>query len=32
MYFDREVNVHGNRAEAMIISPNRKQHPILIKL
>jgi hypothetical protein len=25
MYFDGALNVYGNRAEAMIISPNKKQ-------
>ena len=32
MYFDGAVNIYGNGAEAVIISPNRKQYPVLIKL
>jgi len=32
MYFDGAVNVSGNGAGAVIISPKRKQYPISIKL
>ena len=32
MYFDRAVNVYGNRVGAMIISPNKKQYLVSIKL
>ena len=32
MYFDGVVNVCGNRAGTMIISPNKKQYSILVKL
>jgi len=32
MYFDRAVNVYGNTVGAMIISPNKKQYLVLIKL
>lgn len=32
MYFDGVVNVWGNGAGVVIISPNDKQYPILIKL
>jgi len=32
MYFDGAVNVCGNRAGAVIISPYKKQYPILVKL
>jgi len=32
MYFDRTVNIHGNGVGVVIISPNRKQYPISIKL
>jgi len=30
MYFDGAVNLYGNKADAMIISPNKKQY--LVKL
>jgi trehalose-6-phosphatase len=30
MYFDGTVNICGNKADAMIISPNKKQY--LVKL
>ena len=32
MYFDGAVNVSGNGAGAVIISPDQKQYPISIKL
>jgi len=32
LYFDGAVNVYGNRAGVVMISPNRKQYPISIKL
>jgi len=32
MYFDSDVNVCGNRAGAMIISLNKKEYSILVKL
>jgi len=32
MYFDGAVNVYGNGIRVVIISPNRKQYPVLIKL
>jgi hypothetical protein len=32
MYFDGAVNVYDNRVGVVIISPNRKQYPVLIKL
>jgi len=32
MYFDKTVNIYGNEARIMIISPNKKQYLILIKL
>jgi len=32
MYFDSAVNVCGNIAGAMIISPNKKQYLVLVKL
>ncbi|XP_073264252.1 uncharacterized protein [Populus alba] len=32
MYFDGAVNVCGNGAGAVIISPNKKQYPVSIKL
>jgi hypothetical protein len=32
MYFDRVVNVYDNGVKAVLISPKRKQCPILIKL
>jgi len=32
MYFDGAVKVYGNRTEAMIISPNKKQYLVSIKL
>jgi len=32
MYFDGAVNVYGNGVKAVMISPNEKQYPILIKL
>jgi len=32
MYFDGAVNVSGNGAGAMIISPDKKHYPILVKL
>jgi len=32
MYFDITVNIYGNEARIMIISPNKKQYLILIKL
>jgi hypothetical protein len=32
MYFDGAVNVSGNGAGAVIISPDKKQYPISIKL
>jgi len=32
MYFDGAVNVYGNKVEAMIISPNKKQYLVSIKL
>jgi hypothetical protein len=32
MYFDGAVNVCGNRVVAMIISPNKKQYSVLVKL
>jgi hypothetical protein len=32
MYFDGVVNVCGNKAGAVIISPNKKQYSVLVKL
>ncbi|KAL9376615.1 hypothetical protein Peur_030735 [Populus x canadensis] len=32
MYFDRAVNVYGNKVGAVIISPNKKQYLVSIKL
>jgi ribonuclease HI len=32
MYFDGAVNVCGNGAGAVIISPDKKQYPVLVKL
>jgi hypothetical protein len=32
MYYDGAVNVYGNGAGEVIISPNKKQYPVLIKL
>jgi len=32
IYFDGAVNVCGNGAGAVIISPNKKQYPVLVKL
>jgi len=32
MYFDGAINVHSNGARAVIISPNKKQYPVSIKL
>jgi len=32
MYFDRAVNIYVNKVQAVMISPNRKQYFILIKL
>jgi len=32
IYFDGAVNIHGNGAKVVIISPNRKQYPVSIKL
>ena len=32
MYFDRVVNVYVNGAGAMIISPNKKQYLVSIKV
>lgn len=32
MYFDVEINVYGNEARVVIISPNRKQYPVSIQL
>jgi ribonuclease HI len=32
MYFDRVVNMYGNGAGAMIISPNKKQYLFSIKV
>jgi hypothetical protein len=32
MYFDSDVNVCGNRASAMIISLNKKEYSVLVKL
>jgi hypothetical protein len=32
MYFDSVVNVCGNKAGAVIISPNKKQYSVLVKL
>jgi len=32
MFFDGAINVYGNGAGAVIISPDKKQYPILIKL
>jgi hypothetical protein len=32
MYFDGVVNVCGNKADAVIISPNKKQYSVLVKL
>jgi len=32
MYFDRVVNIHGNGVGVVIISPNRKQYFVSIKL
>ena len=32
MYFDGAVNVCGNETGAMIISPNKKQYPVSVKL
>jgi ribonuclease HI len=31
-FFDRAVNVYGNAVDTVIISPNKKQYPISIKL
>jgi len=31
-YFEGVVNVYGNRAGEVMISPNKKQYPVLIKL
>jgi len=32
MYFDRAINIDVNKVQAVMISPNRKQYSILIKL
>jgi len=32
MYFDGAINVCGNGAGAMIISPDKKHYPVLVKL
>jgi hypothetical protein len=32
MYFDGAVNVCGNGAGAVIISPDKKQYPVSVKL
>jgi len=32
MYFDSDVNVCGNRVSAMIISLNKKEYSVLVKL
>jgi len=32
MYFDGAINIHGNGVGAVIISPNKKQYPVSIKL
>jgi len=32
MFFDRAVNVYGNRAGTIIIFPHKKQYPISVKL
>jgi hypothetical protein len=32
MYFDGVVNVHDNGADAVIISPDKKQYLVLVKL
>ncbi|XP_052312432.1 uncharacterized protein LOC112328962 [Populus trichocarpa] len=32
MFFDGAVNVYGNGAGAVIISPNKKQYPVSVKL
>jgi len=32
MYCDEAVNVYGNGAGEVIISPNKKKYPVLIKL
>jgi len=32
MYFDGAVNVCGNEASAVIISPDKKQYPVSVKL
>jgi len=32
MYFDSDVNVCVNRASAMIISLNKKEYSVLVKL
>jgi hypothetical protein len=32
MYFDGAVNVYGNGANIIIISPNKKQYLISVKL
>jgi hypothetical protein len=32
MYFDRVVNIYVNKVQVVMISPNRKQYSVLIKL
>ena len=32
MYFDGAVNICGNRAGAVISSPDKKQYPVSVKL
>jgi hypothetical protein len=32
MYFDGAINICGNGVDAVIISYNKKQYPILVKL
>jgi hypothetical protein len=32
MYFDRAVNIYANKVQVVMISPNRKQYSVLIKL
>jgi ribonuclease HI len=31
-FFDGAVNVYGNGVSAVIISPNKKQYPVSVKL
>ena len=32
MFFEGAANVYGNGADAVIISPDQKQYPVLVKL